>query len=391
MNYVRACKVECCDESVQCVFSHTKAISPTQTVTTEGYLPHDGPSSLCTGGARRSAAPLGAVFWALVALNMLFSVDAASMPGSMRSLFTGLRAKKLFWVGSLVVIALSMQGCGSLDVPIHRVANWRAEPDYLITNQFIPPGGSGKVSNLNSCSYPTISPALQCSGRGVCKRWDQNDLDNPLMFCECDRAWADPECRTKRKSQTVAYALSIFAGFLGADQFYLGYPVMGILKIVLLGVSSCGYPAIGFFTFGGCGIWWIYDIIRIGSAPVPAENVYSTAQDLPHFAYVLTVVMFALVLGFAMAHRQTLKNRFSKRRQAMEQIDLFEGRDAYLEGPKPKFADAYRSGFDGRQARPIIAHEGFPDFEKMFPNPYQQGKGGAGGSMSESVPLLSDM
>merc|ERR1719389_186536 len=40
-NYVRACGVECCDESVQCVFTHKKAISATQVITTEGYLPHD--------------------------------------------------------------------------------------------------------------------------------------------------------------------------------------------------------------------------------------------------------------------------------------------------------------------------------------------------------------
>merc|ERR1719262_701251 len=53
-NYIRSCGVECCDESVQCVFEHTKTISATEAVKTTGYEPHDGPSSLCTGSARSS-------------------------------------------------------------------------------------------------------------------------------------------------------------------------------------------------------------------------------------------------------------------------------------------------------------------------------------------------
>jgi hypothetical protein len=31
-------------------------------------------------------------------------------------------------------------------------------------------------------------------------------------MCECDPDWADPECRTKRKSQAVAYTLALFLG-----------------------------------------------------------------------------------------------------------------------------------------------------------------------------------
>merc|ERR1719160_626210 len=95
-NYVRACGVECCDESVQCVFSHTKAISASQTVTTQGYLPHDGPSSLCTGAARRSA-PLGAAFWVILALKAVFSLDVPSMTGGVRSLFAGFGRRRLIF------------------------------------------------------------------------------------------------------------------------------------------------------------------------------------------------------------------------------------------------------------------------------------------------------
>ena len=42
--------------------------------------------------------------------------------------------------------------------------------------------------------------------------------------------------------------ISFFVGSLGIDRFYLGYTGLGVLKLI---------------TVGGCGIWWLIDLIRI--------------------------------------------------------------------------------------------------------------------------------
>ena len=62
---------------------------------------------------------------------------------------------------------------------------------------------------------------------------------------------------TSDKDWTVLLILSIVRGSLGVDHFYSGKIGTGILKLI---------------TFGGCGIWWLIDVIMIATGSFKDGN-----------------------------------------------------------------------------------------------------------------------
>jgi len=59
------------------------------------------------------------------------------------------------------------------------------------------------------------------------------------------------------KEWMTTLLLSVFVGHFGVDRFYLGYTTEGILKL---------------FTFGGCGVWTLVDIILIATRQLKDKN-----------------------------------------------------------------------------------------------------------------------
>lgn len=303
-SYIQACSVECCDESVQCVAPKKASLLTTR------YFDQLGPAATCTGAAsRKSPGVLALIIAGLTFLQLVVPGHQSAAPTTSSGAGRKFRLPLPSWAimrkytlcMALFAICSTLQGCMLGEVFSHPTPSWEQVPSYWNKFQFIPEGAPAKERIYNSCEY-NITKRDQCSGNGECKPW-RSDLKvaaggQPMMFCRCYRDWADPECRTRRKSQMVAYFLSVFLGFLGADHFYLASFYSGFAKLA---------------SFGGLGIWWIVDIVRIGSSPIYA-NEYRLAYDLPHWLYVMCTVGLFTCLGYFVFGTLTRANNFAKAR-----------------------------------------------------------------------------
>jgi len=221
----------------------------------------------------------------------------------------GLRTALFAFFG---LIAASLQGCdlprvegyfavGDMSVTTHRLSVWRSQPSYY--DKFAHWEPVTQAMKFNSCMDNFVKPLDVCSGRGKCMPFLVNDLSNPFFVCQCDYRYGDPECGTKRKSQAVAWLLSLTTGYLGFDQFYLGYGERGFCKCmvaifclvlyVLGGETGTVQRTFAAVLFGGI---WLFDVVRIGAAPVYAKN-FATAPDLPRWAFSVLTLTFMLILG----------------------------------------------------------------------------------------------
>eukprot|EP00439_Symbiodinium_sp_Y106_P062153 s3079_g9.t1 len=224
--YLEACQVECCDNSATCVFELTSDLGGGEVSTVTGYVDQKSPSAVCTGHSASSASSrAGAPLQLLLALfGLQLARLGSDMPKASESdCQRGTGPRNWILLSVLAGCAVSLQGC-SLAVPTHSRANWRSKPDYLIKYEHVPPGQPPSTAILNSCT-PGAAAREVCSGHGQCMPWSHSPLklaapgesivNLGVAFCECDSGWADPECRTQRKSQLKAFFLSLFGGFFG--------------------------------------------------------------------------------------------------------------------------------------------------------------------------------
>jgi hypothetical protein len=84
-----------------------------------------------------------------------------------------------------------------------------------------------------------------------------------------------------RKSRLTAWLLALFLGFTGADRFYLHKPVTGALKLV---------------TFGGAGIWWLRDLLRVTKSDA-ADGRNTPLAGTSSVRRTLRAVSMALVIA----------------------------------------------------------------------------------------------
>jgi TM2 domain-containing membrane protein YozV len=61
----------------------------------------------------------------------------------------------------------------------------------------------------------------------------------------------------RKVNWVLALVMSIIFGWIGVDRFIMGHVGLGILKLI---------------TFGGCGIWWLIDLILIATK-YPFKNI----------------------------------------------------------------------------------------------------------------------
>jgi len=97
------------------------------------------------------------------------------------------------------------------------------------------------------CGSPPLAGKAHCQNCGA-------STDRAATVCiKCGVALGS-HAGAGQRDWLVALLLSIFVGELGIDRFYLGYIGLGILKLV---------------TMGGCGIWWLVDLILIATNKLP--------------------------------------------------------------------------------------------------------------------------
>lgn len=85
-----------------------------------------------------------------------------------------------------------------------------------------------------------------------------------------------------KNSKAVALLVSFFFGSFGFDRFYMGYTVLGIIKLLIS---------------GGFGIWWLIDLIMIGTGSLKNADGSELQQKPLSQQGVLLIVVVGIIKG----------------------------------------------------------------------------------------------
>ena len=125
-----------------------------------------------------------------------------------------------------------------------------------------------------------------------------------------------------KRSRGVALALCAFGGFFGLHRFYVEKPKTALAML---------------FTFGGCGIWYLYDLVLL------AAGEFRDSDDLPLRNWGVSASSFEQhrLVGRAEQRVNELEEQFDGLRQQFndlaERVDFAERMLAqHRESPKPQ-------------------------------------------------------
>ena len=176
-NYIQQCGVECCDESVQCVFENGNEQKGNSRASS-GYISAAAPA--CT-------APHASLFSSATSAKTLMALVLPIVMAGSNNL--GKKSIGLMLAGAL---AIALQGCSeasfessiaNLKAP-HNVGMWESLPNYLAAYEYIFPGEDRSAARLNSCADGAESDTrtVQCSGHGTCKYWGESQVRQDLKI-----------------------------------------------------------------------------------------------------------------------------------------------------------------------------------------------------------------